>query len=506
MSNISALKQQAEILLEKLAGGKRFLLGDLNARFAQARDAFPGDAVIHAVGHVVEKLHLKEPSGIISQAELENIYQELVGLNASGTVFRQVLGDLLPSALESKPTTNVAYLSGIRDNHEVSPVNLNENHDPEFDNLFKRSVADKFNPTLALDAQNKVASELTSMGFSPKVKLMGGNSQFLIFAADLDTRAGIARVQIPVEASGDKFPSAFISNGEVKQLNRATIQEHLDSFATRRAYSSTKHHTDIIEMPPVEVPEPLRVLTSQIEENVLEASVGFPSSTVRLAKKMLLSELSSMGFKGSQLRISEATGDGFICEATLNTPKGKAKIELPVEIENNVPLIPPIFAKDDFVADFNATNLHDFVSRQSTEVGITVRNDSPLYSMSLFELKDRIVRSATEGNFGQCDEAMEVLSERFDADTYRSAVSDYQKLLIDITTSKNLITQAYEDRDQFFKTPNSMYPIHKKLGKPISELIRDENGQYHLKSTYYARKNHEQEGSFFSTAKVLVGE
>lgn len=506
MSNISALKQQAEILLEKLAGGKRFLLGDLNVRLAQARDAFPGDAVIHAVGHVVERLHSKDPSGIISQAELENIYQELVGLNASGTVFRQVLGDLLPSSLETKSTTNVDYLSGIRDNPTIAPVDLKENYDPEFDKLFERSTADKFNPQLALEAQNKVASELVSMGFDPKVKLMGGNSQFLIFAADLDTRAGVARVQIPVEASGDRFPSAFISNGEVKQLSRAALQEHLDGFATRRAYSSTKHHTDIIDMPKVEVPKELHVLTSQMEENVLEASVGFPPATVRLAKKMLLSELSSMGFKGSQLRIAEATGDGFICEATLNTPKGKAKIELPVEIENNVPLIPPIFAKDDFVADFNAANLHNFVSNQNAEIGITTRTDSPLYSMSLFELKDRIARSAMNGSFEQCDEALEILAERFDEDTYRNAISDYQKLLINLTTSKDLVAQAYEDRDQFIKTPNSMYPIHKKLGRPITDLVRDENGQYHLKSTYYARKNQEQEGAFFSTAKVLVGE
>lgn len=506
MSNISALKQQAEILLEKLAGGKRFLLGDLNVRLTQARNAFPGDSVIHAVGHVVERLHAKDPNGIVSQADLENIYQELVGLNASGTVFRQVLGDLLPTKLEAKSTMNADYLAGIRDNPTNTPVDLKENYDPEFDQLFSRSTADKFNPQLALEAQNKVASELTSMGFAPKVKLMGGNSQFLIFAADLDTRAGIARVQIPVEASGDKFPSAFISNGEVKQLNKAALQEHLDSFATRRAYSSTKHHTDIIDMPKVDVPEPLRVLTSQIEENVLEASVGFPPATVRLAKKMLLTELSTMGFKGSQLRIAEATGDGFICEATLNTSRGKAKIELPVEIENNVPLIPSIFAKGDFIADFNTVNLHNFVDNQNTEIGITVRTDSPLYSMSLFELKDKITRSAISGNFDQCDEALEVLAELFDENTYRSAVSDYQKLLIDITTSKNLITQAYEDSDQFIKTPNSMYPIHKKLGKPINELVRDANGQYHLKSTYYARKNQEQEGAFFSTAKVLVGE
>lgn len=505
MSNLSALKQQAEVLLERLQSGKRFLLGDLNVRLARAREGHPSDSVIQAVGHVVERLWQKNPEGIISQSELEHIFQELVGLNASGTKFRDVLGDLLPAPFEVHSTTNESFLNGLRDSGaDAVEYDTDDELAPELRELF-HNASDRYNPHQALEAQNKVASELSSMGYSPKVNLMGGNSQFLVFAADLDTRNGKVRVQIPVEATGDKFPTAFISNGEVKKLTRGELAEHLERAASTQ--SSAKHYQDSIDLPKVSVPEPLRFLASEAEENVVEASVSAPQASVRLAKKMVLTELSSMGFKGSQLRVAEPTNDGFICEATLNTARGKVTIEIPIEMKNDLPLLPSVFAKDDYIAEFNAKNLHAFASRDDVvSAGVAVRNDNSLYAMSIFELKDYIIRSAADGNFGRCDEAFEVIADRFDENTYRGAVSDYQKVLVNLATSRETMAQAYDDSDQFVKTPNSMYPIHKKLGRPINELVRDENGQYHLKSTYHARQNQEEEGAFFSTAKALIGD
>jgi len=51
-----------------------------------------------------------------------------------------------------------------------------------------------------------------------------------------------------------------------------------------------------------------------------------------------------------------------------------------------------------------------------------------------------------------------------------------------------------------------MYPIHKKLGLPAHELIRDDNGIWHKRSTYAAQDAKKHIEAFFSTAKVLVGD
>jgi hypothetical protein len=92
----------------------------------------------------------------------------------------------------------------------------------------------------------------------------------------------------------------------------------------------------------------------------METAVGFPQAAVRLTKRMLVAELNSMGFKGSQIRVVAPTSDGFICEAILNTAKGKTTIEVPIEMRGNAPLLPSVFAKGDFVAEFTAPSLHAF--------------------------------------------------------------------------------------------------------------------------------------------------
>jgi len=126
--------------------------------------------------------------------------------------------------------------------------------------------------------------------------------------------------------------------------------------------------------------------------------------------------------------------------------------------------------------------------------------------MDVGQLRDIIVRAAVSGDLNTCDEALEVIAETTNPETYMNAVADYQKILAGVKNSQESIKQAYDDSDQFVKTSTSMYPIHKKFGRPAHELVRDENGEYHLKSTYYARKNQETAGAFFSNSKILVGD
>jgi hypothetical protein len=225
---------------------------------------------------------------------------------------------------------------------------------------------------------------------------------------------------------------------------------------------------------------------------------------VRLAKKMVLTELDSMGFSNSQIKVAQPTADGFICHASLNTPRGKVDIELPIEIKNNIPLIPSVFASGDYVADFNSKNLKSFVSNTDNK---GFANGFELYSMDLSDLKQLISKAAIDENFSLCDEILDVISARVDDETYRLVVADYVNILNKAKTNKELIRTASESKsDEFYVSPNSMYPIHKKLGLPLNELVQDESGEFHRKSSYFVRESENAEGAFFSTAKVLVGD
>ena len=553
MSNFNALKKEAEILLVKM-DGKRYCVGDLNNRLQEAVAHNPQDTVIRAVASVIERMTNKEPERILSQAEFDNLYNEMVGLN-SNTKFREVLGDLLISQLPKGAEPNQDYIAQMR-NSEEAPLDykVDAHLSSGFEKLFGQ-ISDKYDPNRAAEAKSKVELELTSLGYgNPRVRLAGGNSRYLVFAADLDSNRGAVRVFIPAESSGDKFPSVFVAGHNMEVLTEDNLKNYVveasynnerlpdvtailntldrvtgikesvvsdDSF--EKVASTLKEKEEglsapgifasmpdenknlkSVEIPKMPVPEPLKALASDLEESLLETSVGYPQATIKMAKQMVLNDLDEMGFKHSSVRVASQTHDGFICEASIDTPRGKVSIEVPIEISNNLPLIPAVFAKGDFVDEFNAAALHNFVKKAETG-GFSDRG-SKLYGMSLPELKEQVVMAASQNKFDVCNEILNVIAERVDDDTYRDIASDYMKILANTQNAKETFKQAYDDADQFVKTPNSLYPIHKKLGRPAHELIRDEGGQYHLKSTYYARQEEKKEGAFFSTAKILVGD
>jgi hypothetical protein len=297
----------------------------------------------------------------------------------------------------------------------------------------------------------------------------------------------------------------FYSDGGLKDLTQDNLKDHIENIVSKS--EQLPHSINEISMPTVTTPEPLKGFTSEMEESILETSAGYPQQVVRSAKQMLALELTSMGFKKSQIKIASKTTDGFICEAAISTSRGRVNIEVPIEVKGNTPLMPSIFACGDFVDEFSQARLHAFAAKDALlDNSAKIQRVASLEGMDIHQLKDTIVRCAIKEDFDTCNEVMETISNSFDEDTYRMAAADYYKLLSNLKTMRENIKCAYEDSSQFVKTPNSMYPIHKKLGRPAHELIRDENGEYHIKSTYLSRQNEESIGAFFSNAKVLVGD
>lgn len=557
MDNISALKRQAERLLAKVEGS-RYVIGDLNKRLQLAAEEHPCDTVIQAVARVIEQISNNNPNQLISQAEFQKIFNELIGLNVTGTRFRDVLGDLLYIEKPVSAKTNMNFIQSVRDDPNNGTVEYNIDSEVKngFNQLF-RSISDKYDPHNASIAKEKVGLELHSLGFdNSRIRLAGGNSRYLIFTADLDSNRGAVRIFVPMESSGNKLPSTFVAGNKFETLTATNIKNYItsasyynnrmptvssilgtldiltgynnktveqndfirissklpdingdESSSIPSTFISLSDKSKIrkdVEIPLTPIPESLKVIASDIEESVLEASVGYPQAAVRLAKRMVLTELNSMGFKNSQIRVATSTQDGFICDVILNSPSGKVSIEVPIEMQNNIPLVPSVFAKDDYIADFTVANLQAFISKIGNNCNY-VDTSSQLYAMSLSELKDIIVKSVANNNFDVCNEVMEIISERVDENIYRGIVTDYLSILSNIGTAQESLKRAYEDNNQFVKTPNSIYPIHKKLGLPAHKLIRDRNGEYH-KLTYFAHNEQEREGAFFSTAKVLVGD
>lgn len=506
MTDFSSLKMQAELALSKLTEGRHYVLNEINDRFQKTAAVYPQDTVINAMARNIEQLAQKYPGELISQSDIETLYNQLIGLNASGTKFREVLGDLLLSEKYTPTKDNSNFINTNRDTSEdVLSYDLDKNIQAELNQAFSKHQ-DKYDPHKALAAKKKVEAQLVSFGYNNcKVNIVQGDSKILVFSADVDTNRGKVRVFIPTSAEGTQYPDCFIAGNRIEDLTAPIFASYLANITKTATLPSIQEND--IKMPKVETPNDLKAFASEIEENVMEVSVGFPQAAVRLTKKMLVAELDSMGFKGTQIRVAAPTNDGFICEAMINTSNGKSTIEIPIEMHGNTPLFPSVFAKGDYVANFDKASLTAFAMSNIVSSSESIsRQVSDVDSMDLGQLSNLIVNAALKGDFDSCNDALTVIGEKYDGETYRRVIADYHKMLLDLEETKNNIKLAYDDRDQFMTTPNSIYPIHIKLGRPVNELIRDENGIYHLKSSYASRKNQKAEGVLFNTAKILIGD
>ena len=152
-SKINSLKMAAEIALVKLQG-KRYFAGDLSNRLQKTADEYRQDTVLQAMSRVVENIAVKNPEQIISQAEIEKIYNELVGLNASGTRCKEVLSDIFIAAEEKKVDNQEGYINGLRDNPDAGVLEFVSSEQPEEYKVLFGEEMDTYNPHLASNAKN----------------------------------------------------------------------------------------------------------------------------------------------------------------------------------------------------------------------------------------------------------------------------------------------------------------------------------------------------------------
>lgn len=546
------LKRQAEVLLSQMTCGKNFIIGHVSDRLEKTAEENPQDHVVRAMAHVIGRMSHKDPSKIISQAELENIYQRLVGLNPK-TKFREIFSDLLLTKDPKKVVNaNEKFIQNNRDplTEAINEINP-EMRDP-LNRMFEENIK-TYDTNKINFAKEKASIEFKSLGFKPRLKLAGGDSDFFIFSADFHTPKGVVTAHVPVDASGEYFPSIIIANNQFKTLTKSVLsdfvqhgerntappnvpavlaslqsligninktasqkqlQEDLSKFSDGKdisLFSPTVlasmpgvNEIQDIEIPRTEVPKPLKVIAEDVEDQIVESALDYPLTSVRLAKRMLHAELTAMGFKNNQIRISSSTDDGLICEAILNTAKGKISIEVPIEMKNNQPLMPSVFAHKDFVDDFSQEKISSFLL-QGPEPSLTsIQRNSQIMACDIMQLKSIIAEAVAKNDLKTCDEVLEIIANRFSLEEYRETIKSYKSMLKTAGSAKKAYGESKCSR--VIKSANSIYPICGHLMIPLHKVVQDESGICHRASTYHSRQVQDEEGAIFSTAKILLND
>lgn len=562
--NVSDLAKLAQGLLSSKEHGQEFMLSDVHNITRQAYQNYPEDTVIRQFAYVIEQMSEKRPPGsIITQGEMTEVYNNLVRLSEN-THFRKVLGMFVLGTPTTK-TSSEEFVSMNRVDADNSTLSLNEFLDQDLvhalDGVFGGNL--KEDKTYSDEAARKgaeyVEEELKSLGFSPKVNMLGGNKNTLVYVAHFDTQKGLVAVAIPLDISSKKLllPSTFIADDRLEELTANKLSYFIDKKAYTNNFSvpdvnavlravdvmtgktitaseeemvnrlnrfndrgevvhlntpeliSDKEYVEpepyIDTTQKVEMPKELAHLAHDFENDLLETVSEFGKEAVGAGKALVASELADAGFKNAQVRFGSESADSVFYLAAIPTPKGPVEIEVPVEMQAVAdnqyrPLVPAYFGYDGLVEDFTASKLQRFaLNRPAPSSGQIVCSTEHSY-MTLPELRDEIVKAAYDSDYVSCEMILGTIQDRFTEEDYINSVADYHNLLMlrnsDLSTGKC--------SKQIAAGKGSIESRCGHFGVPMSKVVIGEDGHCRLKSSIERERLNpvDESGAAISTSKL----
>lgn len=567
--NIGDLVRLAQSIIDAKTNGREFMLEDVHNITRAAYEQYPEDPVINQVAFTIERMAEKAPGGAtISQAEISGIYNNFVRLS-SNSKFRETLGHLLldePISAAKKDDylkmNRIDYEAG-KPNLDVS---ADSNMVNAISSTFTGSVSciKGYDAAIAKKGIEFVGAELKSLGFNAPVEIMGGNSNNIVYAAHFDTRKGRVTVAIPTELSNNRvlFPSTFVADDHLEELSASSLSLFVEKKAQEENFSVPKTSDilaavgilsgknrpateqeiselknkvaegkqemelstpnlfadrryeepkkDINTRQAVEMPKELAHLARDFEDDVLEAVSAFGLETIQKGKELIAKELKIAGFKNAQVKFGSESDDSVVYLAMIHTPKGITEIEVPVEMQcvandKYVPLAPAYFAYDGLVEDFTAAKLQRFAVSLPAPSSKNITCTSSFSYMLLPELKDEILKSASESDYDTCEVALGEIQQRFSEEDFKNAIADYHFILMQKSHMEEQNQQVPHKCSKIIGSGHGS--IEKRCGHlllPLSQVITDENGFCRAKKAIEREKLNpaEETGAVISTSKI----
>lgn len=516
--NISELARLAKTVLDTRLSGQEFMLEDVYNVTRAAYERYPEDAVIKKVAFALERLaQTSKPGTIISQSELSSIYNHFTDLSGTSR-FREVLGHLLLEEKKSFSSKNPDYTRLNRVDAEDSGIKMEDFADPEavksLTAAFGGDVSEikTYNAKVANEGIKFVEAELKSIGKNySDITVLDGNSNLIVYSVNFDTNVGCVAVPIPVEVKNEMplFPSKFLASNRLEDLTA----ENLESFISKQASTpdfdviTEEAQADLDITPHTEMPKELAHIAHDFEDHVIEAASVFGKTAINTGKETVSRELRAAGFKGAQVKFGSESSDSVIYIASIGTPKGNVAIEVPVDMYRKagggyMPLSPVYFAYDGLVEDFTAPKLQRFALRVPQPSSFTTNCSTAFSYMTLPEIKDEIVKSASENDYVSCEEALAKIQETFTEEDFKNAVADYHNLLMH---------KSHMEKHEQVKCPRlipagkgSVYARCGCTGLSLDRVASDENGRCVPKTTLQSEKLSpiEESGAQISTNKI----
>jgi len=470
-------------IAEGFLKGKDYFVGTVTDRLRVVAEQNPYDQALRTMHSVFEKRFSKEGAlAIVSQHEIQELYDEVGGLG-SAELFRSELGDLLLN----NHNPNVAhhnddYIATLRGRGRGDDLQeVDQEIIQEFESLFSEPTDKIYHGAAINSGKRGVQLELISMGFeNPAVEIAARNDDFVVYAAEVDTRFGRTPLLVPAEVKLGSvlLPSVFVSGNEFVDFTQQNVlahaeltrsikqsatpngvlttlaklkgstqvvktasndQNHLDEqIETTYFFEAPGLYSELVDEGPahgegldflqIDVPEPLRGLTEDfISETLVESGLSFDREAVLKAKNVLANELRGMGFNPDKIKIASEFPEGIVLSTAIVGKGGKKTIEVPIEIKNGGVLMPNTFTSGVNVKAFNEKNIKSLADTKEEGEFNAIFSDK--HHMNFDELYNRSLKNAAYGNFLEVEECLAVIENKFGESFHKTAFDDLMELV-----------------------------------------------------------------------------
>lgn len=520
--NLKTAHTAAKSALDFLENGQGYPVEYVIMRFEKAAAQYPTDQLIGNMRDVLVKV--SSDRHFMHQSEIGRLYNQMYGLSGGQTAFRSVLSDLLPENLQLSKVAYSGSKTRAMEENALEPIYKDSELSNAFSVLFSLggdSAFGTYKPGQDKNAKKAVIAKLSNLGYAPlDVEIVTTNDHFILCAAVHQT-SGLNKVAtyIPVQITDGvtQEPKLLVLGEEVVELDARNLftcikeQERNLKTQTKNKFASERG----INLPEIEIAKAV-VPTSlesfaDLENTLIAAASKFDSHKVKMAIAMLDNELNGFGIKNTTIKIAGSDQHGLLLDVYIPTQFGKTVVQVPVEITNNIPLLPTRFAssstkKDQQIFDFTQKGFDGFfqnLNAQSESLKVA-RITGELSKMSYQQLMDQMIEGIASQDYKLAEDALQTINHRFGSDKYLVAFDQYSQLLkyaSDGTRRKELIKAAYE-RGDLIKVPTSVDLYCPKLGLPVSKVSFDEKGRVIPLSK--AAKSQVQSDTLISTSRILL--